>query len=118
MVGGRRRALDTQTSYNDVHDSKTKSNGYQREDLEAAYGSINPPNPRQRFRDAIQNTIQDHRTAEMKKQLIDNVDHEVLEKYRKSEESVRKRLRSLCISTANGLIIVEMYQIKKGSGLL
>lgn len=68
--------------------SNKNSNGYDRADLEAAYGSINPVKPRQRFRDAIQYTIQDQRTAEMKKMLIDNVDHDALEKYRKSEESV------------------------------
>ena len=89
MVGGRRRALETTGSYTNGHASTKRSDGYDRTDLEAAYGSINPPKPRQRFRDAIQNTIQDNRTAEMKRKLIDNVDHEVLEKYRKSEESVR-----------------------------
>lgn len=91
MVGGRRRALDTATSYTNGNDSRKKSIGYERTDLEAAYGSINPLKPRQRFRDAIQDTIQGNRTAEMKKKLIDNVDHEILEKYRKSEESVSYR---------------------------
>ena len=89
MVGGRRRALETTWSYTNGDDAKKKSNGHDRTDLEAAYGSINPVKPRQRFRDAIQNTNQENRTAEMKKKLIDNVDHEALEKYRKSEESVR-----------------------------
>ncbi len=74
-------------------DSRRKSNGHDRSDLEAAYGSINPVKPRQRFRDAIHSTIQDKRTAEMKKKLIDGVDHEALEKYRKSEESVRTLFR-------------------------
>lgn len=87
MVGGRRRALDTTGSfYNNA--SNKKPNSHDRVDLEAAYGAINPMKPRQRFRDAIQNTIQDNRIAEMKKKLIDNVDHEALEKFRKSEESV------------------------------
>lgn len=89
MVGGRRRALETTKSYTNPDDSRGKSIGYNHNDLEANYGSINPPKPRKRFRDAIQETIQDHRIAEMKKKLIDNVDHEMLEKYRKSEESVR-----------------------------
>lgn len=88
MVGDRRRVLSTTGSVYGNGSSKN-SNGYDRADLEAAYGSINPVKPRQRFRDAIQCTIQDNRTAELKKKLIDNVDHEALEKYRKSEESVR-----------------------------
>ena len=88
MVGGRRRALETTGSFYG-NGSHTKSNGHDRNDLEAAYGSINPVKPRKRFHDAIQTTIQDNWTAEMKKKLIDNVDHEALEKYRKSEESVR-----------------------------
>lgn len=90
MVGGRRRALDTTGSFYG-NDSHKKSNGYGRNDLEAAYGSINPVRPRQRFRDAVQSTIQESRIAEMKKKLIDNVDHEALEKYRKSETSVSKK---------------------------
>lgn len=90
MVGGRRQALETHASYSNVHDSRRKSNGYVRDDLESAYGSINPLKLRKRFRDAVQDTIQTNRTAEMKKKLIDNVDHEALEEYRKSEESVRK----------------------------
>lgn len=88
MVGGRRRALQTSGSFYG-NDSHLNSNGYNRNDVEAAYGSINPLKPRQRFRDAIHYTIQEQRTSEMKKKLIDNVDHELLEKYRKSEESVR-----------------------------
>jgi len=88
MVGDRRRVLSTTGSVYGNGSNKS-SNGYDRADLEAAYGSINPVKPRQRFRDAIQYTIQDNRTAELKKKLIDNVDHEALEKYRKSEESVR-----------------------------
>lgn len=89
MVGGKRRALDTTGSFYDNGNGTDKNlNGYDRSDLESAYGSINKIKPRQRFRDAIANTIQDNNTAEMKKKLIDNVDHEALEKYRKSEESV------------------------------
>ena len=94
MVGGRRRVLETTGSFY-KNESHKKSNGHDRTDLEAAYGSINPLKPRQRFRDAIQSTVQDNRTAEMKKKLIDNVDHEALEKYRKSEESVRLRKKQL-----------------------
>jgi hypothetical protein len=97
MVGGRRRALETQTSsYTNAHDSRKAANGNIYGDLEAAYGSINPRKPRQRFRDAIEQTIQDYRITEMKKELIDNVDHEALEKYRKSEESVRPNFETDC----------------------
>ena len=89
MVGTRRRALESSGSfYGNGNATNKNQNGYDRSDLEAAYGSINKIKPRQRFRDAISNTIQDNRTTEMKKKLIDNVDHEALEKYRKSEESV------------------------------
>ncbi|KAF1933526.1 uncharacterized protein M421DRAFT_199459 [Didymella exigua CBS 183.55] len=99
MVGGRRRALDSTGSfYGNGKGTNKNDDGYTRSDLEAAYGSINKIKPRQRFRDAITNTIQDNRTAEMKKKLIDNVDHEALEKYRKSEESLKtiknKKVRS------------------------
>lgn len=90
MVGGRRRALETTGSYGNGNGNgnNKNDNGYDRGDLESAYGSINKIKPQQRFRDAIQNTIQDNRIAEMKKHLIDKVDHDALEIYRKSEESV------------------------------
>jgi hypothetical protein len=74
MVGTRRRALESSGSfYGNGNATNKNQNGYDRSDLEAAYGSINKITPRQRFRDAITNTMQDNRTAE---------------KYRKSEESV------------------------------
>jgi nucleosome binding factor SPN SPT16 subunit len=92
MVGGRRRVLESTGSLYSNGANKG-DDGYSRSDLEAAYGSLNKHTPRQRFRDAISSTTQDKRTAEMKKRLIDNVDHEALEKFRKSEESVRSTER-------------------------
>lgn len=111
MVGGRRRALDTTTSYSNGNGSRKKSvTGREHNDLEAAYASIKKAKPRKRFRDAIQDTIRDSRTAEMKKQLIDNVDHEILEKYRKSEESVREALRSVSNLVTNGNMTAQDNQ--------
>jgi hypothetical protein len=80
MVSGRRQALE---SRNSVYD-----NYNQRQDVESGYEASKPSRHRKRFRDAIEQTIHESRAIEMKKKLIDNVDHEALEKYRKSEESV------------------------------
>lgn len=105
MVGTRSRALESSGSfYGNGNATNENQNGYHRSDLEAAYGSINKIKPRQRFRDAITNTIQDNRTAVMKKKLIDNVDHESLEKYRKSEESVSviHGYTQWCVLTGSG----------------
>lgn len=111
MVGGRRQALETATSYTNGKDSRKKSlNEYERLDLEASYGSINPMKPRQRFRDAIQTTIQSNRTAELKKKLIDNVDHEILEKFRKSDESVRELMETMIMQTTNGSMTAQNHQ--------
>ena len=116
MVGGRRQALETHTLlYTNAYDSKQKSNGYVRNDLEAAYGSINHPKSRMRFRDAVQDTIRTNRTAEMKKKLIDNVDHEALEKYRKSEESVRRQIGAFCDATTNSNRIAQNHQEQESS---
>lgn len=61
------------------------------------YGTINPLKARKRFKDAIDQTMSDNRAAEMKKKLIDNVDHDSLEIYWKSDESLKsiknKKLR-------------------------
>lgn len=83
MVGSRRNVL------NGHHNNNEQFDKYQRVDLEHGYGAINPLKPRQRFRDAIESTVRDNRANEMKRKLIDNVDHDALEIYRKSEESVR-----------------------------
>lgn len=88
MVGTRRNLLNSHnSSYSNGHANSFDS--YRRVDLESGYGSINPLPPRQKFRDAVKQTIHDQRADEMKKKLIENVDHEQLEIFRKSEESVR-----------------------------
>lgn len=84
MVGTRRNLLRNGSSNNGDVFAK-----YKRVDLESGHGTINPHNSRQKFRDAIDQTMQDNRASEMKKKLIDNFDHDALEIYRKSEESVR-----------------------------
>jgi hypothetical protein len=84
MVGKRRNLLNG-------HDSNGNSNAskkYQRIDLEAGYAGIDPIKPRQRFRDLIDQTLKDNRANDMKRKLIDSIDHEALEIYRKSDESV------------------------------
>jgi hypothetical protein len=84
MVGARRTLLSKTSSYNN-------SNGYDknlRQDVESGYGAINNIKPKHKFRDAIKQTMYTNRANEMKKKLIDNVDHEELEMYRKSDESV------------------------------
>lgn len=86
MVGTRRNLLSRNSANGNKGDDFTK---YKRVDLESGYGSINPLNPRQKFRDAINQTMHDNRALDMKKKLIDNVDHDALEIYRKSDESVR-----------------------------
>ncbi len=96
MVGTRRNLLKQHSSYNangtttNGKTSEANSNKYDRVDIETGYGSINPLTPRERFRDAIHTTMKDIRAQDMKKKLIDNVDHDALEMYRKSEESVRR----------------------------
>jgi len=92
MVGSRRNLLSSNGS------DYSKGNGYangngdgldrsQRTDVESGYGTIKVP-PKQRFRDAIHHTMQEDRAGEMKKKLIDNVDHDILEKFRKSDTSL------------------------------
>jgi hypothetical protein len=81
MVSGRRRALATHNSGLDSYDNAHR-------DVETGFDAIKPSRHRKRFRDAIEQTIHENRAVEMKKKLIDNVDHDALERYRKSEESV------------------------------
>jgi hypothetical protein len=91
MVGSTRRNLLSQTSSYNKSNSLQNRDGFdklQRGDVENGYGSINPMIPRQRFHDAIKHTIHGARAMEMKKKLIENVDHQMLEHFRKSDESV------------------------------
>jgi hypothetical protein len=90
MVGTRRNILNGHNSNDNVNSSGNPNDfsKYQRVDLESGYGAINPVKPRQRFRDAIGQTVKENRANDMKQKLIDNIDHEALEIYRKSDESV------------------------------
>lgn len=96
MVGTRRNLLSRSSTYGNGNiNGNGKGNDfnkYQRVDLESGYGSINPLRPRDRFRDAIETTMKENRAMDMKKKLIENVDHTALEVYRKSTESVRASL--------------------------
>tara|TARA_R110002003_G_scaffold33_3_gene2061 strand:+ start:177 stop:485 length:309 start_codon:yes stop_codon:yes gene_type:complete len=97
MVGTRRNLLKRGSDYGSINGDETGDgfDKHQRVDLESGYGSINPVHPKQRFRDAISQTIHDNRAMEMKKKLIENVDHTELEHFRKSDESVRTIEKSL-----------------------
>jgi hypothetical protein len=90
MVGKRRNILNSNYSNGNVNSrgDPNQFNKYQRVDLESGYGSIRSAKPTKRFRDAIDQTVKDNRANEMKQKLIDNIDHEALEIYRKSDESV------------------------------
>ncbi|KAH7386912.1 hypothetical protein DE146DRAFT_665989 [Phaeosphaeria sp. MPI-PUGE-AT-0046c] len=95
MVGARRNLLSKTSSYGN---GDTGDGSHHYSDLESGYGAINPSQSKHRFRDAIKQTMYENRANDMKRKLIDNVDHELLEKYRKSEESLKcvpnKKLRA------------------------
>jgi hypothetical protein len=86
MVGTRRNLLSKTSSYGNGNGTES----IQRDDVESSYGTINNIKPTHRFRDAIKQTMYTNRANDMKRKLIDNVDHEELEIYRKSAESVRE----------------------------
>jgi hypothetical protein len=88
MVGTRRNLLSKNSSYTKVQNGLDNGNSDIRQDIESGYGTINPRKTQHRFRDAIKQTMYSNRANEMKKKLIDNVDHEALEIYRKSDQSV------------------------------
>jgi hypothetical protein len=91
MVGTRRNLLSSHAkSSGNVNGNVNSSsfNKYKRVDLECGHGAIYPVRPRQKFKDAIDQTMKENRAQDMKQKLIDNVDHEALEIYRKSDESV------------------------------
>jgi len=93
MVSGRRRALETHNSGLDSNSQEWASQDRMRRDVETGYDAIKPSRHRKRFRDAIEQTMHESRAVAMKKKLLDNVDHDALEKYRKSDESL-KAIRS------------------------
>jgi hypothetical protein len=90
MVGGRHRLLSTSNVNGNVntYGDPEQFTKYQRVDLESGYGAIGQIKPRQRFRDAIEQTLRDNRANDLKRKLIDKIDHDALEVYRKSDESV------------------------------
>jgi hypothetical protein len=88
MVGTRRNLLSKNSSYTNGQSGPNGDNSDIRQDIESGYGSIHPTKQQHRFRDAIKQTMYSNRASEMKKKLIDNVDHEALEIYRKSDQSV------------------------------
>ncbi|KAF2728937.1 hypothetical protein EJ04DRAFT_580982 [Polyplosphaeria fusca] len=90
MVSGHRRELLSGNSYS--YDANGDSgDAYRHLDLENGNG--NGVHPRRRFRDAIETTINNKQAADMKKLLLENVDRKALEKFRKSDEEL-KRIQS------------------------
>lgn len=116
MVGTRRSLL--RAGSNDGNSNGDNLGKYKRIDLESGYGTINASQlSRQKFRNAIHQTMHDGRAAEMKKKLIDSVDHDALEMYRKSDESVRCSSLNPGKATTDN-IAVEMHQQQAGSTIL
>jgi hypothetical protein len=92
MVASRRRELISQGS-NDGY------NTYNHVDLENGNGHHTSSTPRMRFKDAVEATMDNKRAHEMKRKLLDSVDHKGLEKFRKSEKEVRHTVDALEPST-------------------
>lgn len=116
MVSGRRRALETHNSGLDSNSQEWASQDRIRRDVETGYDAIKPSRHRKRFRDAIEQTMHESRAVAMKKKLLDNVDHDALEKYRKSDESVRVLSPGLR-GTADNLT-AESHSLQEGPGIL
>ncbi|KAJ4302907.1 hypothetical protein N0V90_001798 [Kalmusia sp. IMI 367209] len=83
MVASRRSELFRSTSGRDQQQ-------YNHLDLESGNGHPQTPHPRQRFRDAIETTMSQQHARELKKQLLENVDHNALEKFRKTDDDLKK----------------------------
>ncbi|KAL5406509.1 hypothetical protein PMIN03_007752 [Paraphaeosphaeria minitans] len=83
MVASRHRDLLRSTSGRDQQQ-------YRHLDLENGNGNPYTPHPRQRFRDAIDATMTKQHAVDLKKQLLENVDSNALEKFRKSDEELKK----------------------------
>lgn len=81
MVSGRRGEFFRSQSQGTSYDSKYR-------DLESGDGTNGNLRPRQRFRDAVQATITKGRAEDLKRKLLEGVDHDALEKFRKSDEEV------------------------------
>ncbi|KAJ4353708.1 uncharacterized protein N0V89_005438 [Didymosphaeria variabile] len=83
MVASRRADLFRSTSGRDEQQ-------YRYLDLENGNGQPHVPHPRQRFRDAVDATVSKQHAIDLKKQLLEDVDHNALEKFRKSDEDLKK----------------------------
>lgn len=88
MVSSRNRDLFRRTS-----SRNEQQNG--QFDVENGNPAPPKPHPRVRFRDAVESTMSQQHARELKQQLLENVDHNALEKFRKSDEEVRFT-RMLC----------------------
>jgi nucleosome binding factor SPN SPT16 subunit len=82
MVAGRRRELFSESA-----GQENAYNKYDHADIEAGHSTSKAG--RARFRDAIETTLSQNRAKEMKKTLLETVDRNALEKFRKSDEEVR-----------------------------
>ncbi|KAF2659048.1 hypothetical protein K491DRAFT_226519 [Lophiostoma macrostomum CBS 122681] len=82
MVASRRRELISQGS-NDGY------NTFNHVDLENGNGHHTSSTPRTRFKDAVEATMDKKRAQEMKRKLLNSVDHKGLEKFRKSDEKLK-----------------------------
>lgn len=82
MVGQRRRELNTPNEYD----------RYDHVDLENGNGQHKSIHPRVRFRDAVEDTMDQKRAKELKKKLLGSMDYKGMEKFRKSDEEVRSFL--------------------------
>jgi len=82
MVAARRRELFSESS-----EQENVYNKYDHADIETGHGTGKAG--RARFRDAIETTLSQNRAKEMKKTLLETVDRNALEKFRKSDEQVR-----------------------------
>jgi hypothetical protein len=82
MVASRHRGL-----FQDRPDEGFESHHHT--DLENGNGENYTSYPRQRFRDAIETTMNRKHARDLKKQLLETVDHKALEKFRKSDDEVR-----------------------------
>ena len=82
MVASRHRELARNVSGRDQE--------YRHLDLESGNGSPRTAHPRTRFRDAVDATMNKQHAMELKKQLLENVDHNALEKFRKTDEELKK----------------------------
>ncbi|KAF2868535.1 hypothetical protein BDV95DRAFT_131459 [Massariosphaeria phaeospora] len=82
MVASRHRQFQSQKS-------NSGYNKYDHADLENGNGQPHSSRPRQRFRDAIDATVNQHRAMELKRKLLENMDRNALEKYRKSDDELK-----------------------------